>query len=156
MMVGATRSHALLVRRLARSLEDRTAVGRYEVVTNDLGVKTPDGVRYPDVVLDLAGGNGKDLATTAPVLIAEVLSRSSRRTDLIEKAADYTRLPSLLAYLVLSQDEPRAWLWVRDSEAWTGPTVIEGVHGVIEVSSLSLSIPLKLLYPQPASKPDVD
>jgi Uma2 family endonuclease len=156
MMVGATRSHALLVRRLARSLEDRLDVTRYDVVTNDLGVKTPDGVRYPDVVVDRAGGSGKDLATTAPVLIAEVLSPSSKRTDLIVKAADYTGLPSLFSYLVLSQEEPRAWLWLRGHEAWIGPTPIEGMDGVIEVPGLSLAIPLMLLYPRPPANREAD
>lgn len=147
MMTGGTRAHASLVLRLARALQDSLPADRYQVLVTDLGVKTPDGVRYPDVVVDPAGGSGKDLAATEPILIAEALSPSSRRTDLVEKAGDYTGIPSVQAYLVLAQDEPRVWLWSRTAEGWTGAVMIEGMNGVIALPALSLAIPLHALYP---------
>ena len=44
----------------------------------------------------------------APELVIEVLSPSSERIDLGDKAAEYLRLPSLRAYLVFAQDELKA------------------------------------------------
>ena len=114
MMTGGSRGHAIIVRRLATALEKRLDSTRWTVLTSDFGVDLGlSTVRYPDVVVDVAGGPLKDLAATAPTLIAEVLSPSSAKDDLGAKAAEYVRLPSLSAYLVLAQDEPKAWIWVR-------------------------------------------
>jgi Uma2 family endonuclease len=146
MMTGATRAHVLLVRRLTRYLEDHLDA-RYEVLPTDLGVKTLDGVRYPDVIVEPGGGSGTDLAAIAPVFVAEILSPSSRRIDLIEKAADYMGVATLQTYVVLAQEAPRAWCWQRDTERWTGPTYLEGPETVIEVPALSLRIPLGAIYP---------
>ena len=152
MMTGATRAHILLVRRLARFLEDHLDGSRYDVLPTDLGVKTPQGVRYPDIVVDPTGGGSGDLAATNPILIAEVLSRYSRRIDLIDKAAEYAGLASLKAYIVISQHEPRIWLWTRQGDTWAGPSIVEGVKAVISIPSLALAIPLRELYPDAAPK----
>jgi Uma2 family endonuclease len=145
MMTGATRAHVLMVRRLARYLEDHLDP-RYEVLPIDLGVKTPDGVRYPDIVVEPAGGSGSDLAAVSPILVAEVLSPTSLRTDLIEKAADYQGVASLRSYLVFAQEEPRIWSWRREGATWIGPEQIEGREKRVEVPELSLTIALAALY----------
>jgi Uma2 family endonuclease len=73
------------------------------------GVHTgPSTLRSPDIVVDRAGGCGTDYAATKPVLLAEILSPSSASIDLGDKAAEYLQLPGLAAYIVLSQDEPKA------------------------------------------------
>src|SRR5215468_693676 len=114
MMTGGSRGHAILVRRLAAALEKRLDINRWTVLTSDFGVNLgPSTVRYPDVVVDVAGGQFKDLTATAPVLIAEVNSPCSAKEDLGAKAEEYLRLPSLSAYVVLAQDEPRAHVWWR-------------------------------------------
>ena len=82
---------------------------------NSASILGPIPIRFPDVVVDAAGQASGDLKATAPVLIAEVLSPSSERIDLGDKAAEYLRLPSLLAYLVFAQDEMKAWVWTRSS-----------------------------------------
>ena len=42
-------------------------------------------------------------------------SPSSVTHDLRDKAAEYLQLPSLSAYLVLAQDEAKAWVWAREA-----------------------------------------
>jgi Uma2 family endonuclease len=141
MMTGGTRGHAIIMRRLAAALEKRLDGRRW---TADFGVDLgADIVRYPDVVVDAAGQPLKDLTATAPLLIAEVLSPSSLRSDLGEKAAEYLRLPSLAAYLVLSQDEPKAWVWVRGNSGFSqAPQVLAGYDAQIEIAALAISVPL--------------
>jgi Uma2 family endonuclease len=63
-------------------------------------------VRYPDIVVDRAGGDGGDYIATAPALLIEVLSPE----DLGDKSTEYLRLLDLQAYIVFSQDEPKAWV----------------------------------------------
>ncbi len=147
MMTGGTRGHGRVLRRLAAALERRIDTGQWEVWTSDFAVDLgPKSVRYPDVVVDAVGGADKDLTATAPVLIAEVISPSSATDDLGDKAAQYLRLTTLAAYLVLAQDEPKAWVWVRGTAGFpAGPEVV-GENGVIKIPSLAVELPLSELH----------
>ena len=146
-MINVTRSHVRVVSRLLVELASKLDPARFEAFAVDIGLKTPAGVRYPDVVVDLAGGSEKDLAVTAPVLVCEVLSPSSIVRDTVEKQQEYLGIASLCFYLVLSQDEPRAWLWSREGEDWTGPEMIEGIDSVIPLPALGIEVRLGRLYP---------
>jgi Uma2 family endonuclease len=103
-------------------------------------------VRYPDVVVDAVGGGDKDLVATAPVLIAEVISPSSATDDLGDKAAQYLSLANLAAYLVIAQDEPKAWVWVRGTAGFPPGPVVVGEDGLIEIPSLAVELPLIEVY----------
>jgi Uma2 family endonuclease len=152
MMPGGTRGHALIIRRLAAALERRLDGTVWSTLTSDFGVDLgPKTVRYPDLVVDVAGGALQDLTATAPVLIAEVISPSSATDDLGDKAAQYLRLAGLAAYLVLAQDEPKAWIWVRgDSGFPPGPEVI-GQDGAVRIPVLRIELPLAEIYGATAS-----
>ena len=148
MMTGGSRGHAILVRRLAAALEKRLDGSRWTVLTSDFGVDLgPSTVRYPDVVVDVAGGRFKDLTATAPALVAEVVSPSSAKDDLGAKAEEYVRLPSLSAYLVLAQDEPKVWVWARGAGEFSPqPKVVEGQDAVIAIASFGIALPLAEIY----------
>ena len=149
MTTGGSRGHAILVRRLAAALEKRLDGSRWTVLTSDFGVDVgPATVRYPDVVVDVAGGRFKDTTATAPTLIAEIISPSSAKDDLGAKADEYLRLSSLSAYLVLAQDAAKAWVWVRGPQGFpTEPTVVEGHSAAIVIASLRIDVPLAEIYP---------
>src|SRR5205085_692659 len=99
---------------------------RWLVGASDLAVDVgPQSIRYPDVVVDREKPRDNDLRATAPILIAEVVSRSSAMLDLGDKSSEYLKLPSLIAYLVLAQDEPKVWLWVRGPQGFApGPDIL--------------------------------
>ena len=148
MMTGGSRGHALVLRRLANALEKRLDAAQWSVLTSDFAADIgADTVRYPDVIVDKADGKLNDLTATSPVLIAEVLSPSSVTDDLGDKAADYLRLSSLNAYLVLAQDEPKAWFWLRGETGFSaGPEVVAGQDGVIRIPELSIELRLSEIY----------
>lgn len=148
MMTGGSRGHALVVRGLFKALDRRLDAARWTVLTSDFAASvSQDTIRYPDVIVDVAAGPLTDLTATAPVLIAEVLSPSSVTTDLGDKASEYLHLPTLRAYLVLSQSELKAWIWIRGEAGLTAaPEVIEGQHGIVSVPALSIEIPLPEIY----------
>jgi Uma2 family endonuclease len=107
----------------------------------------PETHRYPDIVVDRRGGRGADFTATSPALLAEVLSPSTAEIDLGDKAAEYLQLPSLAAYLVMAQAEPKAWIWVRHDGGFPPkPTIIAGLDKVIHVASLDLALPLGTIY----------
>jgi len=148
MMTGGSRGHALIVRRLATALERRLDGNRWAVLTSDFGVDLgPSTVRYPDVVVDVIGGQLTDLTATALTLIAEVLSPFLAKDDLGAKAADCVRLPSLLVYLALAQDEAKAWVWTRDAAEFSPtPNLVADNNALIQISALQIELPLPEIY----------
>jgi Uma2 family endonuclease len=148
MMAGGSRGHAIVLHGLAGALIKRLQADRWTVLTSDFGVE--HGVctiRYPDVVVDVARDRLEDLIATAPTLIAEVLSPSSATHDLGDKVAEYLQVPSLTAYLVLAQDDPKAWAWVRGAASFSpGPQVIEGHGARIKIAPLGIELPIAEIY----------
>lgn len=68
---------------------------------------------YPDIMVACGENTGDQYIRTNPLLIVEVLSTTTRRTDLNEKFANYTQIPSLLEYVVVSQDTPHLRIFRR-------------------------------------------
>jgi Uma2 family endonuclease len=148
MTTGGSVGHALVFHGLSAALNARLAGTPWIALTSDLGVRVNVAtVRYPDVVVHRRGAKRRELAATTPALIAEVLSPSSVTNDLGDKATEYLHLASMSAYLVLSQDEPKAWVWVRGAEGFPlGPVVLEGTDKVIGIPALSIELPLSEVY----------
>lgn len=147
MMVHVSRNHMRLTTALTVALRAGLGFDQFDVGAADFGVRTADGIRFPDVLVDRSGGGSRDLAAHEPVLVAEVLSPSSLARDFGEKATEYTGIASLLHYLVLSPDEPRVWLWKRDEEgAFLSPEMIAGAEESVHLDGLGLAIPLAELY----------
>lgn len=146
MIVGVSRTHWKLATRLGKLIGDALDDTAYAYGTADFGVRTLAGVRYPDFLVTGADGNGWDLATSDPILVAEILSPSSLAVDFGAKATEYTAIPSLQHYLVLSQDEPRVWLWTRTSNGFPDPVMTIGVQGSITLNAFDLTLSLADLY----------
>jgi Uma2 family endonuclease len=147
MMTGGSRAHWQITMNISNALRARLDPDRLAVLPEfgiDLG---PGTIRFPDVVVDVAGESPTDLKATAPVLMVEVLSPSSERIDLGDKPAEYLRLPSLLVYLVVAQDEMKAWLWIRrPSGFWATAHVLEGLEAVIHIEPLGIDLPFTEVY----------
>lgn len=147
MMVGASRNHGIIVGNLFALIREQLDPGRWTII-QDFGLDAgPETLRYPDIVVDQRGGRGGDFTATSPVLLAEVLSPSTAEIDLGDKAAEYLQLPTLSAYLVLAQAEPKAWVRVRGDHGFPPkPTIVTGLDKVIHVASLHLALPLGAIY----------
>jgi Uma2 family endonuclease len=154
MMTRISRDHGIIAGNLYVGLRSRLDPTEWQVIA-EFGLDAgPNTVRCPDIVVDRIGGGRKDYTTTAPVLLAEILSPSTAAIDLGDKAAEYLRLPSLRAYLVLSQDEPKAWAWLRQQGPFSpGPTIFSGHEAIIRVAALQLDLPLAEIYAGIAATP---
>ena len=146
MMVGVSRNHAKLALRLGSLLLNALEGRGYDLTSADFGVRTSLGVRYPDLMVERSGGAGEDLSASEPLLLVEILSPSSYAVDFGPKAAEYTAIPSLLHYLVLSQDEPRAWLWSRTDGLFGGPEMHVGADAVLPLTGFDLTLALAEIY----------
>ena len=147
MMTGGSRAHWQIALNLAKALDSRVDPDRYAVIP-EFGIKLGSAsIRFPDIVVDIAGERPGDQMATAPVLIAEVLSPSSERIDLGDKAAEYLKLPSLFAYLVFAQDEMKAWVWTRGTGGFApGAAVLEGAEAMVHIDTLRIDLPFSEIY----------
>jgi Uma2 family endonuclease len=146
MMPRPSRAHGLIVKNLTVLLDARLDPKQWDVIA-EFGLETgPGTLRYPDIVVDRAGGLDKSYTAGAPVLLAEVLSPSTAEIDLGDKAAEYLRIPSLLAYVVLSQDEPKAWVYLRADSYLQAPELVLGIDAAILVKELNLDLPMAGIY----------
>jgi len=147
LMINVTRNHANLANRLLFALTSQLGTDEYMIGSADFGVRTESGVRFPDVIVEAAGGDGKALATAEPMLIAEILSPATMRDDFGPKADEYLAIASLRHYLILSQDEPRIWLWSRDEDGAFGkPATTDVTTTPVELAGLGVKLDLAALY----------
>jgi Uma2 family endonuclease len=149
MMARPSQDHGMIVSNLVVLLRTRLNRTQWTVIA-EFGLDTgPETLRYPDIVVYPAGSPGKSRTTGTPALLAEVLSPSNAETDFGDKVAEYLELQSLLTYIVLSQDEPKAWMWSRPSTAVPFapvPKVISGAEAVIPVAGLQLELQMADIY----------
>lgn len=124
-MTGGTPQHSALAARITALLTRELGGRACRVFSSDLRVRieATDLATYPDVsvVCDkLETAADDDHAIVNPILLVEVLSDSTEAYDRGQKAAHYRRIPSLRAYLFVSQHEPHLELFVRrDDGTWS-------------------------------------
>lgn len=147
-MTNVTKAHARIVSNIMFALRSRLTGDTWSVTASDLGVEDEDFIRYPDVIVEPMDDDDKGRRSRTPVLIVEVLSPSSVGTDFTQKREEYTRLASLAAYLIVSQDEAIAWLWRRGAEgSFPGhPEEIRGRDTTLDLPRLAITLPLSEIY----------
>lgn len=109
-MAGASETHNTITQTLGSAI-DTALEDSCRVWQSDMKVigKTRDNKPfsyYPDIMAACGENTDDPYYRTNPVLIVEVLSGSTKRIDLKEKFDNYTQIPSLLEYVVVSQETP--------------------------------------------------
>ncbi len=101
--------------------------------------------RYPDVAVAATAALTQPHAITQPILIAEVFSKNSAHTDRGEKLLEYTQIPSLQHYLLVSQSECLVEIYSRRDTEW-GFSFYKNLSDTIELAALGMDITLQDLY----------
>jgi Uma2 family endonuclease len=113
-----------------RRIEELPAIDIHSRVFNadaKVRVQFPSGTRfyYPDASVVCQPNRPEDTFNDAPVVIIEVPSESTRRTDEHEKREAHVAIDSLLVYVLLEQDSAAAVVYRRGAmgfvrEVWLG------------------------------------
>jgi Uma2 family endonuclease len=146
-MINASRPHGRVAKNVVMELGRLLDGDRFDINFSDFAVQTPFGVRSPDVVVDHTSPR-RDLSTSAPIFIAEVLSPSTANKDFTEKLEEYTAIQTLQTYLICSQDEPRAWVWARQVDGtWPKrPSELVGREGRIVLGGLGVELTMAAIF----------
>ncbi|MGG7662433.1 Uma2 family endonuclease [Dyadobacter sp. BHUBP1] len=129
-------------RYLAKILEDSS----YELYQNAVKLRVEDGrvVRIPDFLICEEKGDAVRY-TTLPLLIVEVLSESTAKTDRVEKLHEYSSEPSLQYYLIIEQAKCQIEMYIRDGERWY-VEFYDKIENVIRLPYFKADLPLSVVY----------
>ncbi len=149
-MAGSTKRHNRIVQSLARILYPVGQRNGCEVFTENVRQKLNRGERYvyPDVIYTCDPADiDNDMASSvaSPSLLIEVISQSTERTDIHDKRPHYTKLPSLLYYVLIHQTAYRAEVFERNVDFWKY-RLIEGPDALIDLPFLDIVIPMSDVY----------
>ncbi|NJK42861.1 MAG: Uma2 family endonuclease [Pleurocapsa sp. SU_196_0] len=104
-MPASTRRHGAITLNILTALDDIAVARGCELHALDIMTRTVGGrIRYPDIVLSRDPGNHRYFLEN-PCFIAEVTSDSTADTDHGKKLEEYSRIPSLERYAIVSQVE---------------------------------------------------
>lgn len=152
-MPGAKLRHNLiatnttyLLKKLTQTLEKK-----YLVVNSDqkIYIESANTVLYPDalVVCEVpVFWNDREDLIVNPLLIVEVLSKSTRKYDRGNKFTFYKACPTLKEYVVIDQFEPLLESWYRVGDTTWDNTLQTDLSQSLVLRSLGIELPLKEVY----------
>jgi len=123
----------------------------YEVYISDVKLWIPKyrQFTYPDLMLvesePIYYGNNTTIITN-PLLITEVLSKSTKDYDQRDKFLYYRSIPQFKEYILIDQTRHYVMQYVKNNENQWFLTEYETEDAILNLASIKLKLPLKQLY----------
>ena len=151
-MVGGTVAHSDIQANLITALRTALRGKPCRAHGSHLKIQVAGHIRYPDAFVTCSPLQPSAQVVTEPVVVFEILSPSSARTDMFDKNDDYRAAPSIQRYVVLDQAKPMANVFSRKGEDW----VIETVRATALLAMPEIDVTLSLddIYEGVAFPPD--
>lgn len=148
-MAGANNAHNLIATNSIISLGPQLRGQPCQVFNSDtkVRVKSERGTRfyYPDCLVTCDPNTSHDTFQDQPVVIIEVISESTRRTDEQEKREAYLSLPSLQVLVLVEQSSFSAVVYRRAGGDFKRE-VYSGLPSIIPLPEIQCQLPLAELY----------
>jgi len=145
-MAGASDRHNRASLNLASRLNEHLVDNRCEVFMSDMKLMVaPNVYYYPDVTVCCDSPPPDPYFRAEPVLIVEVMSPTTDRIDHHEKLVAYKRMPSLLEYVLISQDRIRVEVHRRVGDVWQQVFLMNPADS-LALESVGLTIQLADIY----------
>ncbi len=146
-MVGASKTHNRLTKRLARLIDDCLAGSPCESFMTDVKVRVrvlgDERFYYPDLHVECDPHNADAYYSERPTLIVEVLSQSTERLDRSDKFYAHRKLPSLEEYILVAQDEPRVEVY-RRARDWD--LEVYGAGDELQLTAIDAALAVDAIY----------
>ncbi len=149
-MTGASREHNLVSGNIYRELSQQLKKRPCEAYINDMRVKAAEArsYHYPDIVVVCATPQFEDAHVDTllnPTVLIEVLSPSTEAYDRGGKFAHYRKIPTLLEYLLVSQDQPSIERYLRQGDVWILTEAVE-LKATVPLDSINCVLSLSEVY----------
>ncbi len=138
-MAGASKNHQRITANVLSELLTQLKNTPCEPFSSDIKVKVGSKFFYPDVMVVCKDDTDNVYYTENPVIIVEVLSKSTRRMDETSKKFAYQTLPTLKEYVLIEQDFVDVEI-CRRSEGWVSRHYFMGDEVTFESVDLTLSV----------------
>jgi Uma2 family endonuclease len=150
-MTGGTTNHNKLALNLATSLNLALDDLDYEVYIGDVKLWIPRyrEFTYPDVMViedEPIYYSTNTTIVTNPLLIAEVLSKSTKDYDRGDKFLYYRSIPEFKEYILIDQYKYYVMQYVKNNKNQWLLTEYETEDAIFKLASINLELSLKQLY----------
>ncbi len=152
-MPNARYNHNLIAMNIAIDLSYQTENSdkNYQILGSDQKIYFPsldEGV-YADALAVCEKPlfwDNDDLLLINPILVVEVLSKSTQKYDRSGKFDKYKTLESFKEYVMIRQDICYAEVWYRERPGLWHETIVTDIEGKLPLQSLGVEISMKRIY----------
>jgi Uma2 family endonuclease len=150
-MSGASFRHGVIVTNLVIEAGSQLRKRPCRVISTDLkvAVRAANLITYPDVVVvcgpPVFAYDRQDVLRN-PIVLIEVLSKSTAKYDRGEKFAAYRTIPSLKEYLTVAQDKIHVEQYVRQPDEQWPLTQFNDMQETIRLESISVDLRVAEIY----------
>ena len=150
-MTGGSVNHIRIVANLTRELSNQLLTRPCDVFPIDLKVRLPDSRKffYPDVTVvcgELQFHDERRDIILNPLLVIEVLSKSTEAFDRGAKFQAYQTIDSLKEYVLVAQDKPFVEQFVRQADGKWTYTSVAGLESSLSLPSVECTLNLSAVY----------
>lgn len=139
-MTGGTAAHAGIQRNVIGMLYAGMRGHRCRAYGSELKIEVAGSIRYPDAFIVCTPVLPATQVVTEPVVVFEVLSKTTASTDWVEKNREYRDTPSVQRYVILEQTRMAAAVFSRDGGTWAPEFLV----GDTELALPEVGLTLKL------------
>jgi Uma2 family endonuclease len=143
-MTGGTDAHEAIGGTLRAILRERLAGKPCRVRGPSMKIEVVGRIRYPDAFVYCTPVRPKNTVIRDPVVVFEVLSPGTSRTDRIDKLREYQATASIQRYIILEQDSIAATVFSRHGSGWMAGALTEG--DVLQMPEIGIELPLADIY----------
>jgi Uma2 family endonuclease len=138
-MTGASANHERISVNVLGKFANHLKNTPCEPFGSDMKLRINANFFYPDVMVDCHFDDSEPYFTETPLIIVEVLSKSTRKKDTTFKLLSYINIPSLQEYVLIEQDFVDVQVF-RRSEGWLVKHYFLGDEVTLESINLTLSV----------------
>jgi Uma2 family endonuclease len=155
-MTGGTDAHEAIGGTLRSLLQAHLRRKPCRVRGPTMKIEVMDRIRYPDAFVYCTPVPPTETVIKNPVVVFEILSPGTSRTDRIEKLREYQATESIQRYVILEQDSIAATVFARHGADWIVHALI--AEDILRMQEIEVELPLTDIYAdvQLASQSDDD
>jgi len=143
---GGTRFHEKVIMNISSILNFLLRTKGYEVFAQGLRC-SPNNERYyyPDILVTNEVFSDERFSKQ-PILLAEVLSPSTRSYDAVDKFIAYRAIPTVEYYLLIEPDSFLVTLHYKTAEGEWMAEIFNKKNSIIDLPKLNVQLPLEEIY----------
>ncbi|HVC58895.1 MAG TPA: Uma2 family endonuclease [Acetobacteraceae bacterium] len=144
-MTGGTVAHDRITFNLQKILDVRLAGKPCRPLGPNVKIIVDGHARYPDAIVVCRPVPPDATVVDDPVIVFEILSGGTSKTDLIDKNREYRATPSIQRYVILHQTHRAAIVFVRREPDWLSE-IVAGDNATLHLTEIGIGVPLDEIY----------